>query len=167
MVKAENRRHPKQEKKKSNVKGARPVQKTEKEKKLKPKHLNRKMEKAQTAEGGVNADLIVTLTKEKNSLEAVKSERAAKFRQLCMELVEQAPSLTWDESKFQEMVAAGVNKTKLMEALGLKRNKPEDDGKGKGKGKSKWVGDKGKGKGYKGKGAAAAGKPKYEKKTTK
>jgi hypothetical protein len=78
----------------------------------KPKHLKRKLEQALVEQ---DAGVIQEITLLQQELEASKLEKARKWKETCQQLAGPA----WDETKFDELIGVGMDKKKLLEALGI------------------------------------------------
>eukprot|EP00602_Paraphysomonas_sp_CaronLab_P007238 CAMPEP_0185035266 /NCGR_PEP_ID=MMETSP1103-20130426/26340_1 /TAXON_ID=36769 /ORGANISM="Paraphysomonas bandaiensis, Strain Caron Lab Isolate" /LENGTH=206 /DNA_ID=CAMNT_0027572271 /DNA_START=44 /DNA_END=661 /DNA_ORIENTATION=+ len=94
-------------------------------KKKKPKHLKRKLAEAESKN---DEDTIRALQEQQQELDSIKQERASKWETLCKSLVGEDK---WDQDKFDRLIQAGLNKKKLLEALGVvesavKKNPRED-----------------------------------------
>lgn len=83
----------------------------------KPKHLNRKIAQAQH-QG--DSSILQTLIKQKEDLAETKNQRAADWETLCKKLVRQDK---WNQEKFDKLMKIGLNKKKMLEALGVERER--------------------------------------------
>jgi hypothetical protein len=98
---------------------------SKKKKKNKPKHLQRKLAQALAQED--SAAIIEEITTQQVELDSLKAENAKKWKETCQKI---AGPEKWDEAKFDQLVGIGMEKKKLMEALGIdaskekKKNKP-------------------------------------------
>jgi hypothetical protein len=82
----------------------------------KPKHLNRKI--AQAQQQGDNS-ILETLTKQKEELAETKTQRAVDWENLCKKLCGDK----WNQDKFDKLMTIGLNKKKMLEALGVERER--------------------------------------------
>ena len=83
----------------------------------KPKHLNRKIAQAQQL--GDN-DTVNILKKQADELMELKTQRVSQWETLCKKLV---GSDKWDQGKFDRLMQTGLNKKKMLEALGVERQR--------------------------------------------
>lgn len=82
-------------------------------KQKKPKHLARKLAQAEAKQ---DAEMIHEITQQQQELETKKRENAKKWKELCKTLVGEEK---WDEAQFDQLVARGMDKKKIMLALGI------------------------------------------------
>jgi hypothetical protein len=78
----------------------------------KPKHLKRKLEQALVDQ---DAGVIQEITLLQQELDSSKVEKAKKWKETCQKLAGPA----WDEAKFDGLIGLGMDKKKLLEALGI------------------------------------------------
>jgi hypothetical protein len=100
-------------------------------KKKKPKHLSRKLAQAQESS---DLQTLQTLQTQLEELDALKVDRANKWEALCQKLV--GPE-KWDQEKFDQLVTVGLNKKKLLAALGVEESEEKKAVKHKKKSKSR------------------------------